>query len=87
MLPENGFEEHGNRLFGRNARHTVKTKDGISVTDLIPTLFDMAKTTMKIRCNLEKANMDDTLLEEFSRLESAIVKMTVDIEYLRRKER
>ena len=47
----------------------------------------MAKTTMKIRCNLEKANMDDYLLEEFSRLESAIVKMTIDIEYLRRKGR
>ncbi|MDE1766897.1 MAG: hypothetical protein KGI27_11610 [Thaumarchaeota archaeon] len=84
-LSENEFAEYSRLSFGRNARHTVKTRDKSSVIDLIPTLFDMAKTTMNIRCDLDKANVDYKILEDLSRLESAIVKMTSDIEHMRRK--
>ncbi|MGI0046991.1 MAG: hypothetical protein ACREBB_07370 [Nitrosotalea sp.] len=76
---------HAKHVSGRNGRLVVRSKESRSVIDLIPTLYDMAKTTMKIRCNLDKTNAGDKMLEDFSKLESAIMKMTVDIEYLRRK--
>ncbi|MDE1828914.1 MAG: hypothetical protein KGI25_01195 [Thaumarchaeota archaeon] len=72
-------------LPGRNGRLVSKAKDDSSVTILVPTLFEMSKAIMKMRCDLEKTDVDEKILEEFSRLESALMKMTIDIEYLRRK--
>lgn len=85
MLVGNEFVQPVDPSLGRNSRIVIKAKDGSSVTDLVPTLFEMVKIMMKIRCNVDKAEMDDKILEEFSKLESSIMKMTVDIEYLRRK--
>ncbi|MDE1726392.1 MAG: hypothetical protein KGH89_03920 [Thaumarchaeota archaeon] len=68
----------------RNSNLILKSKTDSSVTDLIPTLYDMTKIMMKIQCNLEKIG-EPSMLEEFSKIESAIMKMTLDIEYLRRK--
>lgn len=79
------FIGHANSSLVRNSRLVLKSRDDISVTDLIPTLFDMAKIMMKIQCNLDRTSADDKLLEEFSKMESAIMKLTLDIEYLRRK--
>ncbi len=84
LLTRNEFSYDKNS-FGRNSRLVVKTKDSPSATDLIPTLFEMAKSVMKIRCNLDKTNVDSKVLEEFSNLESDIMKIAVDIEYLNRK--
>ena len=82
---EDEYISHENSSLVRNGRPASKSKDGSSVTDLIPTLFDMAKIMMRIECNLDKKNMDDESLEELSKIASAIMKMTLDIEYLRRK--
>jgi hypothetical protein len=79
------FIDHANPSLVRNSRLVLKSRDDGSVTDLIPTLFDMAKIIMKIQCNLDRTSADDKLLEEFSKMESAIMKLTLDIEYLRRK--
>jgi hypothetical protein len=79
------FIGHANSSLVRNSRLVLKSRDDSSVTDLIPTLFDMAKIMMKIQCNLDRTSADDKLLEEFSKMESAIMKLTLDIEYLRRK--
>lgn len=68
----------------QNSNLILKSKTDSSVTDLIPTLYDMTKIMMKIQCNLEKIG-EPSMLEEFSKIESAIMKMTLDIEYLRRK--
>lgn len=76
---------HANSSLVRNGRLVSKSRDDTSVTDLIPTLFDMAKTMMKIQCNLDRTSIDVKLLEEFSKMESAMMKLTLDIEYLRRK--
>ncbi|MGI0086373.1 MAG: hypothetical protein ACREBI_00215 [Nitrosotalea sp.] len=72
------------RSIGQNSRLVLESKDASSVTDLIPTLYDMAKIMMRIRCGLGKTSADDKLVEEFSKMESAIVKMTFDVECLRR---
>ncbi len=77
--------DHVKYTSGRNSRLVVKSKEGSSVTDLIPTLYEMAKAIMAIKCDLDKANAGNKMLEDFSKLESAIMKMTVDIEYMRRK--
>ncbi|HKU33489.1 MAG TPA: hypothetical protein VJR22_06560 [Candidatus Nitrosotalea sp.] len=82
MLVGDEFADYGHSL-DRKSRQVAKTKDG-SVTDLIPTLFDMTKAMMKIRCNLDEADANDEMLEEFSKIESAIMKMTNQIEYLKR---
>jgi len=79
------FIGHANSSLVRNSRLVLKSRDDNSVTDLMPTLFDMAKIMMKIQCNLDRTSADDKLLEEFSKMESAIMKLTLDIEYLRRK--
>jgi len=79
------FIGHTNSSLVRNSRLVLKSRDDNSVTDLMPTLFDMAKIMMKIQCNLDRTSADDKLLEEFSKMESAIMKLTLDIEYLRRK--
>jgi len=79
------FIGHANSSLVRNSRLVLKSRDDSSVTDLMPTLFDMAKIMMKIQCNLDRTSADDKLLEEFSKMESAIMKLTLDIEYLRRK--
>ncbi|GEM_PF-3588777 len=84
MLLENEFALPVDCSMGRNSRLVVK-KSGSSVTDLVPTLFEMTKIMMKIRCNLGKTDTNDKILKEFSKMESAIIKMTIDIEYLRRK--
>ena len=68
-----------------NGRLVLKSRTNDSIVDLIPTLYDMAKIMMKIQCNLTKTSTDDKLLEEFSKIESAIMKMAADIEYLGRK--
>ena len=79
------FIGHANSSLVRNSRLVLKSRDDNSVTDLMPTLFDMAKIMVKIQCNLDRTSADDKLLEEFSKMESAIMKLTLDIEYLRRK--
>jgi len=79
------FIGHANSSLVRNSRLVLKSRDDSSVTDLMPTLFDMAKIMVKIQCNLDRTSADDKLLEEFSKMESAIMKLTLDIEYLRRK--
>ena len=79
------FIGHANSSLVRNSRLVLKSRDDNSVTDLMPTLFDMAKIMMKIQCNLDRTSADDKLLEEFSKMESAMMKLTLDIEYLRRK--
>ena len=79
------FIGHANPSLTRNDRLVLKSRDDGSVTDLIPTLFDMAKIMMKIQCSLDRTSVDDKLLEEFSKMESAMMKLTLDIEYLRRK--
>jgi len=79
------FIGHANSSLVRNSRLVLKSRDDGSVTDLIPTLFDMAKIMMKIQCSLDRTSVDDKLLEEFSKMESAMMKLTLDIEYLRRK--
>ncbi|MDE1867636.1 MAG: hypothetical protein KGI08_08020 [Thaumarchaeota archaeon] len=68
----------------RNNNLVLKSKIDISVTDLISTLYDMTKIMMKIQCNIEKTG-ESSMPEEFSKIWSAIMKMTLDIEYLRRK--
>jgi hypothetical protein len=78
------FVGRANSSLVRNSRLVLKSRSGSSVTDLIPTLYDMTKIMMKIQCSL-KTSTDDELLEEFSKIGSAIMKMTLDIEYLRRK--
>lgn len=82
MLVGDEFADYGHSLY-RKSRQVAKTK-GSSITDLIPTLFDMTKAMMKIRCNMDEANANDEMLEEFSKMESAIMKMTNQIEYLKR---
>ncbi len=72
-----------NNFIDRKNELATKIKDG-SVTDLIPTLFDMTKAVMKIRCNLDKTSADDKMLEDFSKLESTIIEITSQIEYLKR---
>lgn len=79
------FTGHANSSLVRNSRLVLKLGTDGSVVDLIPTLYDMAKIMMKIQCSLDKTGADEKLLEEFSKMESAMMKMTVDIEYLRRK--
>ncbi|MGH2612362.1 MAG: hypothetical protein ACRDFB_04870 [Rhabdochlamydiaceae bacterium] len=73
------------RSLERNRRLVLKPKDDISVTDLIPTLYDMAKIMMRIQCGLDKTSTDEKLFEEFSKMESAIMKMALDVECMRRK--
>lgn len=79
------FIGHANSSLVRNSRLVLKSRTDGSVVDLIPTLYDMAKIMMKIQCSLAKTSTDDKLLEEFSKIESAMMKMAVDIECLRRK--
>lgn len=69
----------------RNSRIVPKARGGSSVTILVPTLFEMSMAVMRMRCSMEKAKASDKVFEEFSKLESAMMKMTVDIEFLRRK--
>ncbi len=85
MMIEDEYISHENSSLVRNSRPVSKSKDDSSVTDLIPTLFDMAKIMMRIECNLDKKDMDDESLEELSKIASAIMNMTLAIEYLRRK--
>lgn len=85
MIIEDEFIDHANSSLVRNSRLVLKSRDGISVTDLMPTLYDMAKIMMKMQCNLDRTSADDKLLEDLSKMESAIMKMTLDVEYLRRK--
>ncbi len=85
MIIEDEFIDHANSSLVRNSRLVLKSRDGISVTDLMPTLYDMAKIMMKMQCNLDSTSADDKLLEDLSKMESAIMKMTLDVEYLRRK--
>lgn len=82
---EDEFIGHANPSLVHNGRLVLKSRDDVSVTGLIPTLFDMAKIMMKIQCNLDRTSADDKLLEEFSKMESAMMKLTLGIEYLRRK--
>lgn len=84
MLAGQEFVGDESRIHGRNGRVVVRQK-GVSVTILVPTLFEMAKSVMRMRCALEKAGSDSKTLEELSKVESALMKVTVDIEYLRRK--
>ncbi|MGB6463422.1 MAG: hypothetical protein WBF38_04260 [Nitrosotalea sp.] len=84
-MTEDEFICRANSSLARNSDPALKSKAGSSVTDLIPTLYNMAKIVMKIQCSLDVTSMDDKLLEEFSKIASAIMKMTLDIEYLRRK--
>ena len=84
MLIGNEFVRRKEQTLVRDGRVGLKPKDGSSVTILVPTLFEMSKAIMKMRCNL-KADADEIILEEFSKLEYAMMKMTVDIEYLRGK--
>lgn len=79
------FIGHANSSLTRNSKLVLKSGTNGSVVDLIPILYDMTKIMMKIQCSLDKTNTDEKLLEEFSKMGSAIMKMTVDIEYLRRK--
>lgn len=79
------FIGHANSSLVRNSRLVLKSGTDGSVVDLIPTLYDMAKIMMKIQCSLDKTSADEKLLEELSQMASAIMKMTVDIEHLRRK--
>lgn len=72
------------RSQGQESRLVLKTKNASSVTDLIPNLYDMAKIMMRIRCGIDKTRADDRLLEEFSKMESAIMKMALDVESLRK---
>lgn len=85
MMTGDEFIGRANSSLVRNSRLVLKPRDGNSVTDLIPTLYDMAKIMMKIQCNADRTSTDGKLLEELSKMESAIMKMTLDIEYLRRK--
>lgn len=85
MMTGDEFIGRANSLLVRNSRLVLKSRDGNSVTDLMPTLYDMAKIMMKIQCSTDRTSIDDKLLEELSKMESAIMKMTLDIEYLRRK--
>ncbi|MFZ1077103.1 MAG: hypothetical protein WAN47_06710 [Nitrosotalea sp.] len=85
MIIGDEFVDRANSSLVRNSRLVLKSRDGVSVTDLMPTLYDMAKIMMKIQCNLDRTSADDKLLEDLSKIESAIMKMTLDIEYLRRK--
>lgn len=85
MMTGDEFIGRANSSLVRNSRLVLKSRDGNSVTDLIPTLYDMAKIMMKIQCNADRTSTDGKLLEELSKMESAIMKMTLDIEYLRRK--
>lgn len=85
MIIEDEFIDHANSSLVRNSRLVLKSRDGISVTDLMPTLYDMAKIMMKMQCDLDRTSADDKLLEDLSKMESAIMKMTLDVEYLRRK--
>ncbi|HJT10699.1 MAG TPA: hypothetical protein VJ771_07940 [Candidatus Nitrosotalea sp.] len=82
MLVGDEFAD-SSRSLDRQNELVAKTKDG-SVTDLIPTLFDMTKAVMKIKCNLDKKSADEKMLEDFSKLESAIIEMTGQVEYLKR---
>lgn len=79
------FIGHANSSLVRNSRLVLKSGADDSVIDLIPTLYDMTKIMMKIQCSLNKTSTDEKLLEEFSKMGSAIMKMTADVEYLRRK--
>jgi hypothetical protein len=85
MIIRDEFVGNANVLLARNDRFVPKSRSGSSVTDLIPTLYDMAKIMMRIQSSLDKTCMNEELLEEFSKIASAIMKMTLDIEYLRRK--
>lgn len=85
MMTGDEFIGRANSSLVRNSRLVLKSRDDNSVTDLIPTLYDMAKIMMKIQCNADRTSTDGKLLEELSKMESAIMKMTLDIEYLRRK--
>lgn len=68
----------------RNSRTRAK-KAGGSATDLVPTLFEMTKALMKIRCSLDREGLAAEVQDEIAALEAAIMKMTVDVNYLRRK--
>ncbi|MGB9002710.1 MAG: hypothetical protein WCC52_02770 [Nitrosotalea sp.] len=85
MITGDEFIGRANSSLVRNSRLVLKSRDGSSVTDLMPILYDMAKIVMKIQCNTDRTSTNDRLLEEISKMESAIMKMTLDIEYLRRK--
>lgn len=85
MLVGSEFVRGTEQVPRRNGRLVTRAKDGSSATILVPTLFDMSKALMRMRCNLQKEDSADKVLEDFARLESAMMKMTIDIEYLRRK--
>lgn len=70
----------------RNSRVTTKKK-GAAAVDLVPTLFEMTKILMKIRCSIDRSGIAGELEPEIGALEAAIMKMTVDVNQIRRKAR
>jgi len=85
MMTGDEFIGRANYSLVRNSRLVLKSKYGSSITNLMPILYDMAKIVMKIQCNTDRISTDDKLLEDLSKMESAIMKMTLSIEYLKRK--
>lgn len=71
----------------RNSRVSTRVRVRPAVTDLIPTMFVMIKSIAKIKCTMEKMPPNETLQQELSSLESSLMKMTLDVEYLSRKGR
>lgn len=56
-----------------------------SIASLVPTLFAMTKTVMRIRCSMARGESANKVQELVSMLESSILNMALDVEYLRKR--
>lgn len=84
LLTASELEIRQDKIQCKTDRENPLGKDTGPATVLIPVLFDIAKSLMRLRCAVEKGGHDTKLLAEFSAIESAIQKMALEIESLGR---
>ncbi|HJU13017.1 MAG TPA: hypothetical protein VJ792_00990 [Candidatus Nitrosotalea sp.] len=74
------------KLIASSASDPLRFREEASVTSLIPVLFEMTKTVMRIRCSMARGEKAYKVQDLVSVLESSILRMAVDIEYLRKRD-
>gem|GEM_PF-2682540 len=77
------YELMGSKTEGLPFRHASDGAAGRTPEDLIPVLFEMAKSVMRLRCAMVRGEPGSNLSEELPVLESAVEKMALKIETLR----
>lgn len=86
MLLENGHLVKEVGPTERSGMGMIPSLKDPSITSLVPALFEMTKTVMRIRCSMARGESANKVQDLVSVLESSILRMALDVEYLRKRD-